>query len=209
MTRSLRRLPGGNAGPPYVAVHAKRSGENPGAFSFSICLLDLKPTADGDVLLLLGQVQSQNAVIVFGLDPVHINSADVKAAGEGPEIALALDKVSLLVLFLLVAAVLGGDGQGVVVQVKLDVLLVKAGQLGLQLEGVAGVFHIGAESGGYRIAAPESAFKLLHLAEGVEVGNMTITALNRNDLKHNIYLQNFITDFILDELCISFVSSCI
>ena len=99
------------------------------------CLLDGELAADGLELSLLGHDQGQDAVGIRSLDVVDLNAGDVKAAGEAAVHALALDVVELLVFLILLA--LDADGQNVVLDVNVDVLLLEAGQLGDELIGVA------------------------------------------------------------------------
>ena len=154
-------------------------------------LLDLELAAGRDLGRLLRHGQREDAVFVLGLDAVDVDAGDVEAAGEGAVEAFALDEVLLLVLFLLLALVLGADGQAVVLNVDLDVVLVEAGQLRLQLEGVAGVDHVGAEGRDHAPrVAEEAALELVELTEGIHGGEMTDMTIERNDFKHDDYLLN-------------------
>ena len=80
----------------------------------------------------LGERQAQDAVGVLGLDAVLVDAADVKGAlilAVGP---LAADVGPLLVLLLMLAVALRTDGKGVLAEVDVDAVLVKAGQIRLQ-----------------------------------------------------------------------------
>ena len=84
---------------------------------------------------------------------------------------------------------LGADGQAIVLDVDLDVLLVEAGQFRLQLEGVAGIDHVGTEGRDHAsLIAEEAALQLIELPEGVHGGEMTDMTIKRNDFKHVAYL---------------------
>ena len=108
------------------------------------------------------------------------------------------------------ALVLGADGQAVVFDVDLDVVLVEAGQLRLQLEGVAGVDHVGAEGRDHAsLVAEEAALELIELPEGVHGGEMTDMTIERNDFKHDDYLLFPYVWIFSAERFISLVCFCI
>jgi hypothetical protein len=95
--------------------------------------------------VLLGHLQRQHAAVVTGLDIRSLDAADVKAAAVRAVGALAADELAALVLVLVLGMALGVDGQGVALQIQMDVLLLEAGQVGFQLKVVALVGNIGLE----------------------------------------------------------------
>lgn len=126
----------------------KRAGNLP-ALSRESLLLDGDLPALGDHLALLGQGQLQHAVIIGGGDVFLLDAGDVKGALVAAAAALPAQVLALLLLFggLLV---LGGDGENAVLQVQVDVALIKAGQISLQQVVVALVLDVGAEGGSWR-----------------------------------------------------------
>ena len=93
------------------------------------CLLDLQTAACGNLGSLLRHRQRQDAVSVGSLDTVDVDAGDVKAAAVRTVVTLALYEAVLLVLLILVDLSLGADGQAIVFDVYLDILLLEAGQL--------------------------------------------------------------------------------
>ena len=152
-----------------------------------LCLLDLQTAACGNLGSLLRHRQRQNAVSVGSLDTVNVDTGDVKATAVRTVVTLTLYEVVLLVLLILVDLSLGADGQAIVLDVYLDILLLEAGQLSLELVGIAGVGNIGAEGSDRRHVSEEAALHIVKGAERIESGNGMITAIKRNKFKHNIY----------------------
>ena len=113
-------------------------------------LLDFQSSGGWNRLDLLRHGELQNAVTVCGLNPVDIDTGDIKTAAVGAIEAFALDVV--LLLLLLVKFPLGRDGQAVIFDVNLDVFFLKPGKLGIQDESIACIRHIRAK-GGHRDAA--------------------------------------------------------
>ena len=78
--------------------------------------------------------QGQDAVFISGLDALNVDLGDVEASGVGTVVTLAADVAVLILARALVAAVvlglsvLGLDGQNVIVNVDVDVLLRKPGR---------------------------------------------------------------------------------
>ena len=84
-------------------------------------LLDLEAAAGGLFLLLLRKRQGQDAVLVACLDVCAVDAADIKAAAVGAERTLAAQEAVLLFLLLKLGMTLGGDAQGVVLYIDVDV----------------------------------------------------------------------------------------
>ena len=166
----------------------------------NMCLLFyLQSAAGGDQGGLLRHGQLQHTVAVLGFDLVYLDGGHVKASGVRTVVTLTLYVVLLallglflsLLVVLAVVAVLGGDSQNVVFNVQLDVLLLEAGQLGLQLVAVAGVDNVGTEAAHYGAAAENAALKLFKVTERIISGNTISSAFKRNQFKHNIYTSIF------------------
>ena len=71
----------------------------------------------------------QNTVLVGSGDGVFINAGDIKAAAERTVPAFAADVLALVVFLVLVLGVLGSNGQNTILDIQLNVFLVKARQL--------------------------------------------------------------------------------
>ena len=80
-------------------------------------------------LLCFRQRQLQNTVLVGSGDGVFINAGDIKAAAERAVTAFAADVLALVVFLVLVLGVLGSNGQNTILDIQLNVFLVKARQL--------------------------------------------------------------------------------
>ena len=86
---------------------------------------------------------------------------------------------------------LGLDGQNVIVNVDVDILLAEARQIGLELVAVGSLGNIRAE-GVDLLLAPEGFLHLLELAERI-VAHTIASAVKRHDFKHFIFLLEFYT----------------
>ena len=153
--------------------------------------LDRQSPAAGDLDVLLRQRQAQHAVVVAGLDALGLDAGDIEAPRVAAVAALAAD-VALVLLLVLVPA-LGLDGQVVAVDVDGDVLLLHAGQIGLEQVMVALVLNVGLERADIAeevAVAEERALQRLHVAERVIGGHVVIVAV-RSQFKHNEYLRKF------------------
>ena len=155
--------------------------------------VDLQPAGGGDGLFPLGHGQGQHAVLIGGGDILGLDAGDIEAAGEGAVGPLAAQVIAGAVLVLPAGAALGGDGQVVAVDVDVDVLLLHAGQVRLQDDGVAGILDVGPEAA-QRIAAGEEApLQLVQVTEGM-VGVHVVGVGERNQFKHNGCLLLFFFD---------------
>ena len=153
--------------------------------------LDRQSPAAGDLDVLLRQRQAQHAVVVAGLDALGLDAGDIEAPRVVAVAALAAD-VALVLLLVLVPA-LGLDGQVVAVDVDGNVLLLHAGQIGLEQVMVALVLNVGLERADVAeevAVAEECALQRLHVAERVIGGHVVIVAV-RSQFKHNEYLRKF------------------
>lgn len=79
---------------------------------------------------LLRHFKLQNAVVVGRLHVVGVYAAQVKLTAVRAKGALAADVVVLVILFFLLCLALSVNGQRVAVDIEMDVLLVKARQVG-------------------------------------------------------------------------------
>ena len=79
----------------------------------------------------LRQRQLQYAVLIGRGNPIFIDACHVKRAAERAIPALAADIVAFLALLVVVLVVFGRNCEDAVLQVQLDVLFFKAGQLSL------------------------------------------------------------------------------
>ena len=68
---------------------------------------------------------------------------------------------------------LGGDGQPVVGDVHVDILLLEAGQVSLQNEVVAVLLDVGLELA-EGVVGEERALQLVKIVERIEIGNIVI-----------------------------------
>ena len=127
-------------------------------------LLDLEATAGGLFLLLLRKGQSQNAIFVRGLDVRAVDAADVEAPAVGAKGALAAQVAVLLVLLLKLGMALGGDTQGVVLHIDVNVFLLKAGEIRLQRVALAKVLDIGLQLA-QRTVGEERLFQIIKVLE--------------------------------------------
>ena len=95
-------------------------------------------------MLLLGDGQLQNAVFKLGghLAGLHV-LAYIEAAAASTGIALLANILALLVALILVQALGRLDGQIAVLQLHIDLILLEAGQIDIQLVAVRGLPHIG------------------------------------------------------------------
>ena len=100
--------------------------------------------------------QLQDAVFIGGADLIDVNAVQIEAAAVAAEGTLAAQEAVLLVLLLIVGMTLRADDQAVVVNVDLDVLFVKAGQICREDQVVALVFNVGAE-GSQRVRREDAA----------------------------------------------------
>ena len=82
---------------------------------------------------------------------------------------------------------LGGDGQSAVLQVDVDVLLLKAGQIRFQHKGVAVIPDVGLK-GFQRMVTEEVSFQLFQITERIEARN-AVCSLYIRCHKHNKTLQ--------------------
>lgn len=100
-----------------------------------------------------------------------------------PYPALPADEAILLLFaFLLVG---GGDGQAVAVYIEVDVLLLKARQLGTHEVMIAFVEDIGLTGGLFREVVEET----VKISEGVK--QVVVSVFKRNEIKHKANLQKF------------------
>lgn len=111
-------------------------------------------------------MDAQHTVGVAGGDLADIDARHIEAAAVRTVAALAAQIAGLLVLILKVAVTLRLDGQGLAIQGQLDVLLLEAGQVGLQLIAVAHIADIGLELR-QRVVAKERAVDVLEITERI------------------------------------------
>ena len=132
-------------------------------------LFDFESAAGGLFLLLLRKSQGQDAVLVACLDVRAVDAADIKAAAVGAERTLAAQEAVLLFLLLKLGMTLGGDAQGVVLYIDVDVFLLEAGQISLQRVAVSGVLDIGFQFA-QRTVGEEGSFQIVEILERVVYG---------------------------------------
>ena len=109
-------------------------------------------------------------------------AADIEAAAVGAVLALAAQVVALALVFLL-AVVAGGDDHGVAVQVKADVLFLKAGQFRLQQVVVAFVLNVAPELAHVAKAGEQALFHVVQI-----VPQTIFLTGERDHAKHNVLL---------------------
>ncbi len=68
-------------------------------------------------------------MLVFRLDVFRLYIADIEAAGASASITLLMKNTLLLVLFVLVKGLFGTDGQITILDIHMDLVLFKAGQI--------------------------------------------------------------------------------
>ena len=157
----------------------------------ALCLsVDIDASGSGADLAFFGEVELEHAVLIFGGDVLHLHARDVEAAGIRAAVALAPDEVRLFLFLLL--AVLGTHGEAVAVDVDMDILLAKAGQLCLQDISIAFIEHIGA-------AGQDGFVKILEEGpvEIVEhVHQLSFIAAQGHQFKHNHSSISFFCYFI-------------
>ena len=78
---------------------------------------------------MLRDQNSQNAVLVFRLDVLRLYIADIETTGASARITLLTKDTALLVLFILVKTLFSADGQITVLDIHMDLVLFKAGQI--------------------------------------------------------------------------------
>ena len=83
---------------------------------------------------------------------------------------------------------LGVDDEGIIVYVDVDVLLIKARQIGRQHQLVAFVLNIGTERC-QRVRCEDAAFKVFQFTEGVIHSCFIIVLTIRCEIQHNQFLQ--------------------
>ena len=132
-------------------------------------LFDFESAAGGLFLLLLRKSQGQDAVLVACLDVRAVDAADIKAAAVGAERTLTAQEAVLLFLLLKLGMTLGGDAQGVVLYIDVDVFLLEAGQISLQRVAVSGVLDIGFQFA-QRTVGEEGSFQIVEILERVVYG---------------------------------------
>ena len=92
----------------------------------------------------LGDEQLQNAVLILGLHILRLHIlAHIEAAAEGTGVTLLADITALLILLVLVQSLGGADGQATVLQLDLYLVLLKTGQVHVDLVTVLDLPHIG------------------------------------------------------------------
>lgn len=114
----------------------------------------------------LGQRQAENTVTVGGGNVRSVDPNGVKASGIGTESAFTADVIALLIFLLEIRVPLCIDGQGAFVEVDVDIVLVKAGQIGLKQVILSLVPDVGAETGGGTVRE-EGTLQLIKAAERV------------------------------------------
>lgn len=96
------------------------------------------------LLVGLGDRQTQDAVLVLGGDVFRGDVLpDVEAPAAGTGVALLADVLAVLVLLVLVQTLGGLDGQVAVGDLHVDLVLLEAGQVDVQLIAVIGLPHVG------------------------------------------------------------------
>jgi len=90
-----------------------------------------------------GKVKGQYPVVVSGSDALGLNAGEIKAAQK--RTIPPLPPNIIILAFLVVFVLPGGDNQAVILYVNIDILLAEAGKLRVQLIGVALVYDIGSE----------------------------------------------------------------
>ena len=124
--------------------------------------------------------------MVSRADPGGIYARNVKAAGIGTVAALTPDVSTLFVGVLIIAVAHSLDGQCIAIERKVDIFLLKAGQVGLQQERIAGIPDIGFEFG-QRGIEKEGTVPGLQLMERV------VTTVQQHS--HNAYLLFYLKGF--------------
>lgn len=112
----------------------KREDERKLSDLLNYCLgsLDLKASCRGDLGGLLRHGEGQDTVVILGGDGICINALDIEAAAERAVVTLAAHKAVLALFLFFLGLALRGDGQAILVDVDVDVFLLKAGQLSLE-----------------------------------------------------------------------------
>ncbi len=154
-----------------------------------IALVDFESAACRNGFNLLRQSERQDAAVIFGFDIIGVDAGHIKAAAEGAVKTLALYKAGLLVF--LIELTLGADCKAIVLDVDVNILFLKAGELGFKDIGIACIADIGAEGRENAAAVHETMLKRIEITERVKVGHVAKCTIKRNKFKHNIYLHNY------------------
>ena len=99
---------------------------------------------DRQLLHRLGQGDLQDAILKLGghILGLHLLT-HIEAAAALTGVALPAQITAILLLLVLIQALGGTDGQTTVLQLQLNLILLEAGQVHIQLIGVLGLPHIG------------------------------------------------------------------
>ena len=119
-------------------------GVHRGSFP-ALILVNADLPAGGNLHCLLGQLQCQHTAVVGGGNTLRPDAGDVEAPAVRAVGTLTAHVLPLFLLLFMFGVTLGLDGEGVAVQLQLDVLLLEAGQVGLQLVVVAFIGDVGFE----------------------------------------------------------------
>lgn len=149
-----------------------------------------------DYLCFLGQDQLQHTIGIFCLDVLGFDAGQVKATAIRAIGAFHPDNLVLLLL-LHIGVALGPDGQCIIRQIQMDILLVEAGEIGLQQVVVTFIGYIGLELSQIGVTeeviemrAKEAALHFLHFSEGV-VGAHGVVVITTGQIKHKITSKYF------------------
>ena len=83
---------------------------------------------------MLRNQNGQNTVLVFRLDVLRLYIADIEATRASARITLLAKDTAFLVLFVFVKTLFGTDGQITVLDIYMDLVLFKAGQIYCETE---------------------------------------------------------------------------
>ena len=139
--------------------------------------------------LFLGHQDGQDTVFVLGLDILRAYIANIEATGANAGVALLAKDTALLILCILVKTLLGTDGQITVLNIQLDLILLEAGQVNIQLVAVLcltdiGLHHVACVFAIQRLIRPTG----IHQSKG---GSKEIIkqVLTKNARQHKSFLQ--------------------
>ena len=187
---SLPVLPAlGRGGDMTEKGQQRTRGVHRGSFP-ALILVNADLPAGGNLHCLLGQLQCQHTAVVGGGNTLRPDAGDVEAPAVRAKGALAAQVAVLLVLLLKLGMAFGGNAQGVVLHIDVNVFLLKAGQIRLQRVALAFIGDVGFElrqtAAGEEVVVEKATLHLLHLGEGIP-GAHRISAV-RSHFKHNQFL---------------------
>ena len=157
---------------------------------FPMMLLDRDDLLLRQLLLhVLGNAQAQDAAFVFGADVLGLDvGAYIEAAAAGAGVALLADVLTVLIGLVLIQALGCGDGHIAVLQLHIDLVLLEAGQVNIQLVGVLGFPHIGLHQIPCVLAVQGILGSGCNHTEGI-VKEIIKQVLTKNARQHKSFLQ--------------------